>query len=58
MKKTAFFPPNQDSDNPGQKCFGQYCNMHIFLSFLGSLIKQCIIFEILLQFSLPHPIQS
>ena len=44
--------------NPGQKSLGQYCNIHIFLSFLGSLLKQCILFEIFLQFSLPHPIQS
>ena len=31
------------------------CNIHIFLSFLGSLLKQCILFEIFLQFSLPPP---
>jgi len=37
----------------GQKALGQYCNIHIFLSFLGSLIKQFILFEIFLQFSLP-----
>ena len=42
----------------GQKSLGQYSNIHIFLSFLGSLIKQCILFEIFLQFSLPQPIQS
>ena len=41
--------------NPGQKSFGQYSNIHIFLSFLGSLLKQCIIFEMFLQFSLPPP---
>ena len=29
--------------------------MHIFLSFVGSLLKQCIIFEIFLHFSLPPP---
>ena len=40
------------SYNPGQKSLGQYCNIHIFLSFLGSLLKQCILF---LQFSLPPP---
>ena len=34
---------------------GQYCHIHIFLSFLGSLIKQCKLFEIFLQFSLPPP---
>ena len=33
--------------NPGQKSLGQYCNIHIFLSFFGSLLKQCILFEIL-----------
>ena len=38
--------------NPGQKSLGQYCNIHIFL---GSLLKQCIFFEIFLQFSLPPP---
>ena len=26
--------------NPGQKSLGQYCHIHIFLSFLGSLLKQ------------------
>ena len=38
--------------NPGQKSLGQYCNIHIFL---GSLLKQCIFFEIFLQFSLTPP---
>ena len=42
MKKTDFFPQNQDSDNPGQKSLGQYCNVHIFLSFLGSFSKQYV----------------
>ena len=42
-------------DNHGQKSLGQYCIIHIFLSFLGSLIKQCTPFEIFLQFSLPQP---
>ena len=46
------------SYNPGQNSLGQYCNIHIFLSFLGSLLKQCFLFEIFLQFSLPRPIQS
>ena len=41
--------------NPEQKSLGQYCNIHIFLSFLGSLLKQRIVFEIFLQFSLPPP---
>ena len=31
------------------------CNIHIFLSFLGSLLKQCTLFEIFLQFSLSPP---
>jgi len=44
--------------NPGQKSLGQYCNNHIFLSFLGSLLKQCIIFEMFLQFSLPPPFKA
>ena len=41
--------------NHGQKSLGQYCNMHIFPSFFGSLLRQCIIFKIFLQFSLPPP---
>ena len=42
--------------NPGQTSFGQYCNIHIVVSLLPvSLLKQCIIFEIFLQFSLPPP---
>ena len=32
---------------------GQYCNIHIFLWFLGSLLKHCILFEIFLQFFFP-----
>ena len=43
------------SYNPGQKSLGQYCNIPIFLLFLGSLLKWYIIFEIFLQFSLPLP---
>ena len=42
----------------GQKSSGQFCNIHIFLSFLGFLTKQCIFCEIFLQFSLPLHIQS
>ena len=42
--------------NPGQRSLGdEYCNIHIFLSVLGYLLKQCILFEILLQFSLSPP---
>ena len=55
MKKAYFFPQNRYSDNPGQKSLGLYCNMHISLSFLRTLLKQCIIFEIFLHFSLPPP---
>ena len=43
------------SYNSGQKSSGQYCNIHIFLSFLGSLLKQCILFEIFWPFSLSPP---
>ena len=39
--------------NPGQKSLEQYRNIHTFLSFLGSLLKQYILFEIFLLFSLP-----
>ena len=35
---------------------GQYCNIHIFLSFLGCLLKQYILYEIFLQFPPPLPI--
>ena len=41
--------------NPGQKSLEQHYNIIIFLSFLGSLLKQCIILEIFLLFSLPLP---
>ena len=45
--------PDFIADNPGKKSLGQYCNIHIFLLFFGSLFKQCSVFEIFLQFSLP-----
>ena len=41
--------------NPGQTSLGQCCNIHIFLSFLCSLLKQCTLFKIFLQFSLFPP---
>ena len=47
------FPQNQDSDNPGQTSLGQYSNIHIFLSFLGSLLKQCILPSILVVLAPP-----
>ena len=43
------------SYNPGQKSSGQYCNIHMSPSFLGSLLKHCILFKISLQLSLPPP---
>ena len=54
-EENRLFYQNQDSDNPGQKSLGQYFNIHIFVSFLGSLLKQCVLFEIFLQFCLPPP---
>ena len=33
----ALLLPSENSYNPGQKSLEQYCNIHIFLSFLGSL---------------------
>ena len=42
----------------GKKFLGQYCNIHIFLAFLSSPLKQCILFEIFLQFSLPPPYKN
>ena len=46
------------SYNPGKKSLGQYFDLYIVLSFVGSLLKQCMLFEIFLQFSLPHPVLS
>ena len=44
--------------NPGQKSLGQYYyNIHIFRSFLGSLLKQCSLFEIFCSSACPHSIQ-
>ena len=37
------------------KVLATVMQIHIFLSFLGSLVKQCILFKIFLQFSLPPP---
>ena len=41
--------------NPGQTFLRKDCNIHIFLSFVGSLLKQCNLLGIFLQFSLPPP---
>ena len=45
----------QDNYNPTQKSLGQDCNIDIFLSFLGSLLNECVFLEIFLQFSLSPP---
>ena len=37
------------------KVRGTVLQYFFFLSFLGSLLKQCILFDIFLQFSLPAP---
>ena len=39
--------------NSGQKSLGQNCNIHIFLSFPASLLKQCILFKIFVAVLLP-----
>ena len=54
-EENGLFSQNQDSEIPGQKSLGQYCNILVFLSFLGSLLKRCILFETFSQFSLPSP---
>ena len=51
-EENGLFSQNQDSEIPGQKSLGQYCNILMFLSFLGSLLKRCILFETFSQFSL------
>ena len=58
-EENRLFFPKPGFRQSWQKSLGQHCNIQIFLSFLGSLLKQCILFEICLQFSLPpHYIQS
>ena len=46
--------------NPGQTSLGQYCNTHIFLSLLDSLLKKCILVHPKFSCSSPspQPIQS
>ena len=56
MKKTDFFPQNQNSDNPGQKSLGH--NIHIFLLFLGSLFNIASFPKFSCSSPFPHPIQS
>ena len=60
LHRTGLFHPTwcYNFYNPGQKSLWQYCNIHIFMLFLGSLLKQCILFETVLQFSLPHTIKG
>ena len=53
--KVPLIPFKRTNYKSGQNSFGQYCIIHIFLSFLGQLLKQCIIFKIFLQFSLRPP---
>ena len=36
-EENRLFFPKPGFDNPGQKSLGQYCNIHIFLSFLSSI---------------------
>ena len=52
---SACFKRKRHRFNHGQKSLGQYCIIHTFLSFLGSLIKQCILLEIFLHFLFPPP---
>ena len=54
-EENRLFSPKPGFRQSWTKVLGQYCNNHIFLSFLGSLLKQWIIFEIFLPFSLPPP---
>ena len=50
------FSKNKDSDNPGQKSWDSTAIFIFFCYFsVLSLLKQCSVFEILLQFSLPPP---
>ena len=53
MKKTDFFPQNQNSDNPGQKLLGH--NIHIFLLFLGSLFNIASFPKFSCSSPSPHP---
>ena len=54
MEKTDYFPKKPGFRQLWTKALGtvmQYS--YIFLSFSGSLIKHCVLFEIFFQFSLP-----
>ena len=52
-EENRLFFPKPGFRQSWQKSLGQHCNIQIILSFLGSHLKQCIFFEICLQFSLP-----
>ena len=55
MKKTYFFSPKTGIQTMLDKSPWDSTAICIFLLFLRSLLKQCIIFEIFLHFSLPPP---
>ena len=54
VKKTDFFK-KQGFRQSWRKVLGIVLQYSYFLLFLGSLFKQCSVFEIFLQFSLPPP---
>ena len=59
MKKTDFFPQKSGFRQSWAKSLGQYCNIHIFLSFLGSLINSASFSKFCCSSpSPPHPIQN
>ena len=55
MKKTDFFPKTRIQKFLDKSPWDSHCNIHMFLSFLVSLLKRCILFENFSQFSLPSP---
>ena len=57
LKQLSQFSKNKDSDNPGQKSSRIVLQIFIFFCYFSvlSLLKQCSVFEILLQFSLLPP---
>ena len=55
MKKTDLFPKTRIQKFLDKSPWDSHCNIHMFLSFLGSLLKRCILFENFSQFSLPPP---
>ena len=53
IKKTDFFPKTRIQKFLDKSPWDSHCNIHMFLSFLGSLLKRFILFENFSQFSLP-----